>query len=384
MLRKRSRSNQKHQMVSASESFPVQSEVSRVKNHRKGSFFSIPSLFVGLSNKGTSDNDPAWSPNSPLDFRLFSGFGAPFAGSSKAAHHVHQKSWDSGKVGLSIVDSLEDRTDESGKVLRSSESKNILFAPGMRFGYPICPKGVEKAHEQKNPCPKDYPVFPKTLAKTPTKDDELGSVFETKDNPIKQDPVCSLSSYGAKGSSSGNSEVGKDTYQAIASKPDILPHLPSLDGSPLKQSLESLSGCMDPNSESEIELSEAYTCIISHGPNPKTTHFYGDRVLENWDTNALNEGFRYKEQKGFAVVSMPFTKLADVVPPETFLSFCTSCSKGLQGKAIYMYRGCIAFCSEECRSKEILADERMDEAAVAAKSVVSDNGCKDLSGKGKK
>ncbi|CAH2068016.1 unnamed protein product [Thlaspi arvense] len=30
----------------------------------------------------------------------------------------------------------------------------------------------------------------------------------------------------------------------------------------------------------EMALSEDYTCIISHGPNPKTTHIFGDCILD--------------------------------------------------------------------------------------------------------
>ncbi|CAH9132759.1 unnamed protein product [Cuscuta epithymum] len=31
---------------------------------------------------------------------------------------------------------------------------------------------------------------------------------------------------------------------------------------------------------SEMELSEDYTCVITHGPNPKTTHIFGNCVVE--------------------------------------------------------------------------------------------------------
>lgn len=36
----------------------------------------------------------------------------------------------------------------------------------------------------------------------------------------------------------------------------------------------------------EMALSEDYTCIISHGPNPKTTHIFGDCILD-CDPNEL-------------------------------------------------------------------------------------------------
>ncbi|CBI20951.3 unnamed protein product, partial [Vitis vinifera] len=91
-------------------------------------------------------------------------------------------------------------------------------------------------------------------------------------------------------------------------------------------------------SASEIELSEDYTCVISHGPNPKTTHIYGDCILE----------FECSDN------STPY-------PSNDFLSICYSCKKKLEeGKDIYMYRGEKAFCSLNCRSQEILIDEEME------------------------
>ncbi|KAE8715172.1 RNA-directed DNA polymerase (Reverse transcriptase), Ribonuclease H [Hibiscus syriacus] len=31
----------------------------------------------------------------------------------------------------------------------------------------------------------------------------------------------------------------------------------------------------------EMELSEDYTCVISHGPNPRTTHIFDNCVVES-------------------------------------------------------------------------------------------------------
>ncbi|XP_033136707.1 FCS-Like Zinc finger 11 isoform X3 [Brassica rapa] len=84
------------------------------------------------------------------------------------------------------------------------------------------------------------------------------------------------------------------------------------------------------SSEDEMEMSEDYTCIITHGPNPKTTHIYGDQVSE----------------------------LDSMFPLDNFLSVCNFCNKKLVlGKDIYMYRGEKAFCSAECRSEEMTIDE---------------------------
>ncbi|KAK8654272.1 hypothetical protein V6N13_128243 [Hibiscus sabdariffa] len=79
----------------------------------------------------------------------------------------------------------------------------------------------------------------------------------------------------------------------------------------------------------EMELSEDYTCVISHGPNPKTTHIFDDCVV------------------------------APKSASESFLSFCYTCKKNLQqGTDISIYRGDKAFCCQECRFQEmVLAGE---------------------------
>lgn len=80
------------------------------------------------NSKSLSDYETAWSPTSPLEFRLF--LGNPFGGSSslRSIPRMHQRSWDSGKVGLRIVDSLDDHhTDSSRILLPSPDSKNMIF-----------------------------------------------------------------------------------------------------------------------------------------------------------------------------------------------------------------------------------------------------------------
>ncbi|KAF3497148.1 hypothetical protein F2Q69_00062600 [Brassica cretica] len=76
-----------------------------------------------------------------------------------------------------------------------------------------------------------------------------------------------------------------------------------------------------------MEMSEDYTCITTHGPNPKTTHIYGDQVLEchkNGDDN---------KDKSIE------TELDSMFPLDNFLSVCNLCNKKLVlGKDIYMYR----------------------------------------------
>ncbi|TYJ21645.1 hypothetical protein E1A91_A08G076300v1 [Gossypium mustelinum] len=87
----------------------------------------------------------------------------------------------------------------------------------------------------------------------------------------------------------------------------------------------------------EMELSEDYTCVKSHGPNPKTTHIYGSCVVKSYCSSVLDE--------------------LKCAAESDFLSFCHTCKKNLEQKIdIYIYRGEKAFCSQECRYQEMVLD----------------------------
>ncbi|KAI7755481.1 hypothetical protein M8C21_031655 [Ambrosia artemisiifolia] len=92
----------------------------------------------------------------------------------------------------------------------------------------------------------------------------------------------------------------------------------------------------------EMELSEEYTRVICHGPNPKTTHIY-DNCVVNCCCDVR--------------VGSPTL--------ESFARFCETCKKNLdEGSDIFMYRGEKAFCSEECRCQEMVLDGLIDEPLV--------------------
>lgn len=94
-----------------------------------------------------------------------------------------------------------------------------------------------------------------------------------------------------------------------------------------------------PLSLREMELSEEYTRVISHGPNPKTTHIYDNCVVNSCC--------------GMRVGSPPLES--------SFVSFCQTCKKNLgEGTDIFMYRGEKAFCSEECRCQGMVLDGLMN------------------------
>ncbi|XP_039039031.1 FCS-Like Zinc finger 14-like [Hibiscus syriacus] len=83
------------------------------------------------------------------------------------------------------------------------------------------------------------------------------------------------------------------------------------------------------------DLEEDYKHVISHPPG---------------------KSFHHVKEK-------PEARLAkdDVVYPNSnFLASCHLCRKKLHGKDIYMFRGETGFCSEECRSRQIMKDKRKE------------------------
>ncbi|CAM6043333.1 unnamed protein product [Sphagnum compactum] len=66
---------------------------------------------------------------------------------------------------------------------------------------------------------------------------------------------------------------------------------------------------------------------------------------------------------------------AAACPTVHFLDACYFCKRHLaDGKDIYMYRGDKAFCSTDCRTQQILLDERHDNCAVAALKTTTTSG----------
>ncbi|KAJ6844028.1 protein MARD1 [Iris pallida] len=131
---------------------------------------------------------------------------------------------------------------------------------------------------------------------------------------------------------------------------------PATRRSPMEPATSLVSGSL---SATEMEMSEDYTCVIAHGPNPKTTHIFDNCVIESCCGG-----------QGYGPVPVPaaatrketvFASCRDRgsgYPADDFLTSCHACKKSLeQGKDIFMYRGEKAFCSRECRYLEILFDE---------------------------
>ncbi|KAG2325347.1 hypothetical protein Bca52824_008075 [Brassica carinata] len=96
---------------------------------------------------------------------------------------------------------------------------------------------------------------------------------------------------------------------------------------------------------SEIDQTEDYTCVISHGPNPTITHIFDNSVF-------------VEEATPFCSVPLPRIPLETKKTDTDFLSSCYTCKKKLDPKQdIYIYRGEKGFCSSECRYQEMLLDQ---------------------------
>uniref|UniRef100_A0A0E0KH52 FLZ-type domain-containing protein n=1 Tax=Oryza punctata TaxID=4537 RepID=A0A0E0KH52_ORYPU len=107
-------------------------------------------------------------------------------------------------------------------------------------------------------------------------------------------------------------------------------------------------------SPGEMAMSEDYTCVISRGPNPRTTHIFDDCIVESCGDVLVEKvdgggGGRGGGGDG------------DAVRTNGFLNSCYACNKQLgHGNDIFIYRGDKAFCSSECRYQEMLFDEAVD------------------------
>uniref|UniRef100_A0A5B6ZW98 FLZ-type domain-containing protein n=1 Tax=Davidia involucrata TaxID=16924 RepID=A0A5B6ZW98_DAVIN len=308
MLRKRSRTTGKQALMADYGS--IQSPTDKYRRPAS-SLFSSPRLFTGIASKGFTDTESVMSPTSILDSKPFSAFKNPFWSDTltpktpKPENKNHWDKLDSRGIGLGIVDALIDEKSDSKQ--SKPESRMVLFGSQLKIQIPPLPPSVlSPAESPKSPA--DFGIK--------TRNSQLG--------PFS--PALSPSSSKKSAFSSANSGLEN-------------PNSPRV-----------FSGYL---SASEMELSEDYTCVISHGPNPRTTHIFDDCIVESC-CGVVGFSASRKENGFFANRPMSY-------PSESFLSFCYTCKKNLgQGKDIYMYRGEKAFCSSECRYKEMMLEEGME------------------------
>ncbi|KAJ0523218.1 putative Zf-FLZ domain-containing protein [Helianthus annuus] len=128
----------------------------------------------------------------------------------------------------------------------------------------------------------------------------------------------------------------------------------------------------------EIELLEEYTCVISHVGNNliKKREYFDDGVKKKSCVNGGHVTTYWVSTNGgggcgggggggvFCSPSPPVVVGGGMVFEDVdFLSSCHLCKKKLHGLDIFMYRGEKAFCSEECRYKQISIDEHKEKYA---------------------
>nr|XP_010915049.1 FCS-Like Zinc finger 8 isoform X1 [Elaeis guineensis] len=358
-----------------------------VQKARSTSFFSVPGLFVGFSAKGSPDSESARSPTSPLDYKVFSNLGGSFVRSPRSPGPEGQpRSWDCTRVGLGLVDSLNDESKAGGRVLGLSESKNILLGSQLRINIPTPKTLLDPSRDEPlGPAPNSLPENVRVSAQA-----HIGSPSSRSG--------CSKPAVGSKGAElepgqlgktrSWSADIGRSSlpltrfmYRNPKSSSEIFPsdlknstldasrlvskptNFDNLSGS-LPISFGSSRGFISSLSASEIELSEDYTCIISHGPNPKTTHIYGDCILESHPIHSPDSKNKLGKEGGGSSWLVKCPMDSPPSPSNDFLSRCFFCKKKLEGKDIYMYRGEKAFCSCNCREQEILIEEETEKPAT--------------------
>ncbi|KAJ9154291.1 hypothetical protein P3X46_027644 [Hevea brasiliensis] len=290
--------------------------LSPTDKYRKPS--SFPRLFAGLTSfKNFSETAEAvMSPTSILDSKPFSGLKNSFLPdllTPKTPESETRRTWDkmdSKGIGLGIVDALND--DKTDPNLSKSESRMVLFGSQLKIQVPPLPPALHSSPTESPKSPADFGIK--------TRNSQLGSFHSGSSHSPAKKSAC------------GSADSGMDT-----------PNSPRV-----------FTGCL---SASEMELSEDYTCVISYGPNPRTTHIFDDCIVESC-CGIVGYSDSRAETTGFLGDGSSYSS-------ENFLSFCYACKKNLgQGKDIYMYRGEKAFCSRECRHQEMLLEEGIDKLDV--------------------
>ncbi|KAK7280108.1 hypothetical protein RJT34_25170 [Clitoria ternatea] len=281
---------------------------SQAEKYKKpmSSFFSSPRLFTNLTPKGFHETETMMSPTSILDSKPFSGFKNPFwteTNSPRTPGSEHKRPWDKLEpkgVGLGLVDALVE-DEKQGEVSSKPDSRTVLFGSQLKIQVPPLLS------------PSESPKFVADFG-IKVRNSQVGSSSGS----------LSLSPVGK--SASGGADETSNSHRVF------------------------FTGCL---SASEIELSEDYTRVISHGPNPRTTHIFDNCIIESRCFDVECSASSTKENGSFLDHNR--------YPSHSFLSVCFHCKKNLgHGEDIYMYRGERAFCSHECRYEGMMLEEGMN------------------------
>ncbi|KAL1808940.1 hypothetical protein ACET3Z_025930 [Daucus carota] len=130
--------------------------------------------------------------------------------------------------------------------------------------------------------------------------------------------------------------------------------------------------------ESVGDSLEDYTYVTSYGPNNKkgqTRVYYGG--CQNSEKRSHRLHSNKKNHPGCVFQICPETTVESAAGRD-FLSSCHMCRKKLHGEDIYMYRGEKAYCSTECRERQIVMDEKKENKRISqasSRSTVSTSPC---------
>ncbi|KAI3880687.1 hypothetical protein MKX03_008098 [Papaver bracteatum] len=123
----------------------------------------------------------------------------------------------------------------------------------------------------------------------------------------------------------------------------------------------------------EEQDSESYTYVTLHKPNNQSyTRVYCDHggdqeLVSKVVVHNDNDSKMRRINMGVFCESPPRRNESEFeFPTSDFLSSCFLCRKKLHGKDIFMYRGEKAFCSNECRHRQIVSDERQEKCRSEA------------------
>ncbi|KAK6147626.1 hypothetical protein DH2020_018538 [Rehmannia glutinosa] len=125
----------------------------------------------------------------------------------------------------------------------------------------------------------------------------------------------------------------------------------------------------------EMESLEEYTIVTCHGPNKSYTKVYSDGIEGNKKGDdktpfRIQSSTKNNRASVFHISPARFGEAIGIPAAADFLSSCNLCQKKLDGKDIYMYRGEKAFCSTECRYRQMVVDERTEKCSSGASRTV--------------
>ncbi|XP_004251977.1 FCS-Like Zinc finger 14-like [Solanum lycopersicum] len=176
--------------------------------------------------------------------------------------------------------------------------------------------------------------------------DIINSPKSTK-SPNKFEEPNGVVGLGIVAALSNNQKCNKPPILVISPRPTSTTPIPILGNNNFYNKIKK-----KPTIE-EMEMCEEYTRVISHvGTNlVKKMEYYDDQFLGN--------GYH---ETGIAAASAP----PDPFRAADFLNICSLCHKHLEGLDIFIYRGEKAFCSSECRLKQISIDEHKEKCGSLA------------------